>query len=188
MTSQFESSPRAPQLSVAFVRGRGLVRAGAMRKLASFVDEAQPHVMGVCDIESGDALALATRFALQWAYRGRQALFWKKPFRVHAVRDHYLPVQSARIFDRRGLLIVDAELSGQACTLAATQLSSEREWYVRELRFARGHLRGDASTLLFADVPAPARRFSDLGFEEICDGIFVRGFSAQALHASSATV
>jgi hypothetical protein len=159
-----------------------------MRSLASFVDEAQPHVMGICEIESGDALAVATRFALQWAYRGHQAIFWKAPFGVRAVHDLYLPVQGARIFDRRGLLILDAELSGQACTLAATQLSSDRASYVRELRFTRGHLRGGDPALVFADVPAPARRFSDLGFAQLGNGIFARRFAAEKLRAVSVTV
>jgi hypothetical protein len=159
-----------------------------MRRLASFVDKVQPHVMGIGDIESGDALALATRFALQWAYRGRQAIFWKAPLHVRTVHDLYLPVQAARIFDRRGLLMVDAELFGEACTVTATQFSSERTWYVRELRFTRGHLRGGEPALLFADVPVAARRFSDLRFEEIGDGIFARGFPAEKLRAVSATV
>ncbi len=188
MSSQLEPSPRAPQLSVAYVRARGLVRTGAMRQLAAFVDQAKPHVMGVCEIDAGDALSLATRFALQWAYRGRQALFWKTPFRAHAVHDRYLPARAAHLFDRRGLLVVDADLDGAPCMLAATQLSSERESYVPELRFARRHLRGETRALLFADVPAHHEGFSDLGYSEIADGVYERGFPAGALRAANATV
>lgn len=170
------------------MRAHGLVRAGAMHKLAAFIDSQQPHVMGVCEIDAGDALALATRFAMQWAYRGRQALFWKAPFRAHAVHDRYLPVRAPKLFDRRGLLIVDADLDGTPCTLAATQLSGERGALVAELRFARTHLRGSSNALLFADMPEYRFGFTDLGFERIGDGMYVRGFDPGALSAAAATV
>lgn len=175
-------------IRVAYVRARGLVRAGAMRALAEFVAGAAPHAMGVCEIDAGDARLLATRFALQWAYRGRQALFWTEPFQAHAVHDRYLPLRAARVFDRRGLLIVDADLNGEPCVLAATQLRGERESYVPELRFARRHLRGRAQTLLFADVPAGRGGFTDLGFAQIADGLFARGFGARTLRPATATV
>lgn len=175
-------------INVAYVRARGLVRTGAMRELAEFVDSAKPTAMGVCEIDAGDALSLATRFALQWAYRGRQALFWRMPFRAHAVHDRYLPVRAARLFDRRGLLIVDADASGEPCMLAATQLRSERESFVPELRFARRHLRGLARALLFADMPQHQRGFADLGYAQVADGIFVRGFTAEMLEPVTATI
>lgn len=159
-----------------------------MRALASFVDESEPHVLGVCEIDAGDALSLATRFALEWAYRGRQALFWRTPFRAHAVHDRYLPVRAARLFDRRGLLVVDADADGAPCTLAATQLSAERESLLPELRFARAQLRGARPALLFADMPAHRLGFSDLGFARCADGIFARGFPVETLSALSTTV
>jgi hypothetical protein len=159
-----------------------------MRELAEFVDSAKPNVMGVCEIDAGDALSLATRFVLQWAYRGRQALFWTTPFRAHAVHDRYLPVRAATLFDRRGLLIVDADAGGEPCVLAATQLRGERESYVPELRFARRHLRGPAHALLFADMPRHDRGFADLGYAEIADGIYVRGFSAETFAPLTATI
>lgn len=173
---------------MAYVRARGLVRAGAMRRLAAFVDERKPQVIGICDIDAGDALSLATRFALQWAHRGRQALFWKMPFHAHDVHDRYLPVRGARLFDRRGLLIVGAELDGAPCMLAATQISGEREGFIPEMRFARRHLRGAQRAMLFADAPDYGIGFSDLGFARIADGIFVRGLFPNELHAQSATV
>jgi hypothetical protein len=159
-----------------------------MRRLASFVADAKPHVMGICEIESGDALALATRFALQWAYRGRQALFWRAPVHALAVRDRYLPPRARRIFDRRGLLIVDAQIDTVACTLAATEFGADRESYVGELRFARTQLRGAAPALLFVQAPAPAKRFADLGFQERAQGVFVRGFPAADVRAATAIV
>jgi len=159
-----------------------------MRELAELVDSAKPNVLGVCEIDAGDALSLATRFALQWAYRGRQALFWRTPFRAHAVHDRYLPVRAARLFDRRGLLIVDADASGEPCTLAATQLRGERESYVPELRFACLHLRGAQAALLFADIPQHHRGFADLGYAEVADGVFVRGFSADNIEPLTATI
>jgi len=159
-----------------------------MRELAAFVDACAPHAMGVSDIDAGDALSLATRFALQWAYRGRQALFWQTPFRAHAVHDRYLPVHPARLFDRRGLLIVDAQLHSAPCVLAATQMSAERESFVRELRFARTQLRGHRRALLFVEMPAHRIGLADLGFSQIAHGVFARGFSAQTLRAAIATV
>lgn len=175
-------------MRVAYVRARGLVRTGAMRDLASFVDAKNLQVMGICEIDAGDALSLATRFALQWAYRGRQALFWKAPFRVHAVHDRYLPVRVPHLFDRRGLLIVDADIEGEPCMLAATQISAEREGYVPEMRFARSHMRGAQRALLFAELPDYGIGFADLGFAQIAHGIFARGFSSGELRAESATV
>lgn len=159
-----------------------------MRELAAFVDEVKPHVMGVCEIDAGDALSLATRFALQWAYRGRQALFWRAPFRAHAVHDRYLPVRAARLFDRRGLLVIDADVDGVPCALAVTQLSSVREQFIVELRFARSHLRGTQPALLFAQMPPYRVGFSDLGFERIHEGIFQRGFAALSLRAAAAII
>jgi hypothetical protein len=159
-----------------------------MRKLAAFVSESSPQILGVCEIESGDALALATRFAMQWAYRGRQALFWRAPVRVDRVHDRYLPMRGGRIFDRRGLLVAEAEIDEAPCILAATQLSVQRDSYVPELRFARAHLRGDTPALLFAQAPPPAKRFADLGFQELAEGVFIRGFSAPSVRAVTATV
>lgn len=159
-----------------------------MRVLASFVDRSQPAVMGISEIDAGDALSLATRFALQWAYRGKQALFWKSPVRAHAVHDCYLPIRAARVFDRRGLLMVDAHIDTEPCTLAATELSAERHAFVPELRFARRHLRGNRRTLLFVDVPVYRVGFTDLGFTRIEEGIFARGFSTGALAASVVTI
>jgi hypothetical protein len=159
-----------------------------MRELAAFVDSCTAHALGICEIDAGDALSLATRFALHWAYRGRQALFWKTPFRAHAVHDRYLPVRAARLFDRRGLLIVDAELDGAPCMLAATQMSAQREGLVPELRFARKHLRGDRRAVLFVDMPVYRVDFTDLGFSRIADGVYTRGIFAESLRAAVATV
>ena len=159
-----------------------------MRKLAAFADAQRPQVMGVCEIDAGDALSLATRFALQWAYRGRQALFWKAPFRAQTVHERYLPVRGARLFDRRALLIVDTELDGEPCTLAATQLSQERGSFVPELRFARAHLRGSQRALVFVDMPEYRTGFADLGLRRVDDGIFARGFDAAVLGTAVAIV
>ncbi len=159
-----------------------------MRKLAAFADAQRPQVMGVCEIDAGDALSLATRFALQWAYRGRQALFWKAPFRAHAVHERYLPGRGARLFDRRALLIVDADVEREPCMLAATQLGERRGSFIPELRFARTHLRGSQRALLFADMPEYRTGFADLGFRRVDDGIFARGFDAAVLGTAVATV
>lgn len=159
-----------------------------MRKLAAFLDTVRPHVLGVCEIPAGDALSLATRFAYEWAYRGKQALFWSARFRAHAVHDRYLPSSAARLFDRRALLVVDGALEGAPCMLAATQLDGARESLIADLRFVRRYLRGSGPALLFAQLPDYRIGVSDLGFSRVADGIFERGFAPGALRAQTARV
>jgi hypothetical protein len=126
------------------------MRAGAMRSLAAFVAHAEPDVLAVCEIDSGDAFALATRFMRQWAYRGAQALFWnEKMFKAHAVLDVYLPFAPTRPFARRGLLRVDGELAGAPASLYAAQFAADRAGALAELRFARAQARDNPLPLLF---------------------------------------
>ena len=140
--------------------------AGAMRALAELVANRSPDVLCVHDIDAGDALALATRSDLQWAYRGAQALFWSRRVKAHGVHDRYLPVAPLRPFDRRGLLQVDAEIGGKRFALLATQFSAERTLRVRELRFARDNVRRiDGAAVLFVARPDERIGFEDLGFE-----------------------
>ncbi len=117
-------------------------------------------------IDAGDALALATRFACGWAYRGRQALFWRDGFTAHELHDRYLPVTPLRPFDRRGFLEVRGNYCGEPLALIAVQFAKDRS-RVRELRFVRTRLRAiTGRALLFVAGYHQSGRvgFSDLGF------------------------
>lgn len=136
-----------------------------MRSLAAFLSERDPDIFAICEIDAGDALALATRFERQWAYRGAQAIFWNRNFRADAVRDEYLPFSVARPFERRGLLRVEGSLFGTACALIATQITLERDVRIPELRALRRTLRAIGSAaILFVHLPNDRIEFADLGF------------------------
>ncbi len=140
-----------------------------MRLVAETVASRNAEVFCVHGIDEGDALALATRFDCGYAYRGRQALFWKVRFAAREVLDRYLPGAPLRPFDRRGLLQVDGVLAGGRLALIATQFAGERAVRVREARFTRAILRTiDGAALLFATgVASGAISFRDLRFETI---------------------
>ena len=155
-----------------------------MRTLAASIAQAAPDVLAVFEIEPGDALALATRFALQWAYRGHQALFWSAAFRAARVRDMYLPAVGALPFERRGFISVEAEYRGRPCVLAATQFSDERRARIAELRFVRGHLRAAAGDAIFcAHLRETRIAVGDLGFRDAveppagAEHVYVRGMN-----------
>jgi hypothetical protein len=141
-----------------------------MRAVAKAIAARDPAVTCVHGTTSGDALALATRFALNYAYRGSQALLWKPLFVADEVQDRYLPALPLRPFDRRGILQVDGRIGAQRVALVATQCSIERDAYVRELRFARRVVRsiGIPVAAFVAGVTPAVHRigFSDLGLQE----------------------
>jgi hypothetical protein len=155
-------------LRLAFVRAEQLRKPGAMRSLAELFAGAEPDVAALSDIDAGDALATATRFDRQWAYRGGQALLWKRRFVAHAVHDLYLPGSALRPFDRRGLLCVDADDGGAQLHLFATQFAGDRS-AVRDLRFARAAIRkATGSVLLFVSEPGSLKTgFADLGLQRV---------------------
>lgn len=169
---------------MAYVRAYGLVRAGAMRSLAAYVAAHDPAVLAISQIDSGDALALATRFAREWAYRGGQALFWTSAFRASQVRASYLPMNGARPFNRRGFLRVDGRLIERPCSLYVTFLGRARKQRVPEMRFVRAALRANpaAAVAFVHGLAAPGLR--DLGFADTSPGdtrherIYARGFTS----------
>lgn len=117
-------------------------RPGSMRCVAERLACARFDVVAIHGIDAGDALALATRFDCEWAYRGRQALFWKRTaFHAHAVHDRYLPAPRLRPFERRGFLEVRGERNGRHMTLVAAQLAPHRG-RAREVEYVRRSLRG----------------------------------------------
>jgi hypothetical protein len=142
-----------------------------MRTIADAVDTSGADIISIHGIESGDALALATRFARSYAYRGAQAVFWNERFTAKDVQDRYLPAAPLRPFDRRGLLQVDGFAGDLALSIVATRFSGDRDGYVREMRFARTVLRRIAtSAILFAGGmnARPLRiGFADLGLVAI---------------------
>ena len=162
-----------------------------MRSLASFLAESDPDVMALGEIDAGDALALATRFDRQWAYRGGQALLWNPRVVAHEVHDLYLPV-APLAFERRGLLRIDGECDGAALALFATQFGNDRN-NVREMRFARAHARkAPGRAMMFVTAPLGRIGFSDLGYESIDEHdasdqveIAARGFHLERLRSGT---
>ena len=159
-----------------------------MRSLAAFFDRARPDIFAVSEIDAGDALALATRFALQWGYRGAQSVFWRSDLRAVAMRDNYLPFSPSRPFDRRGIIELTLQFANSPCTVLATQIGADRDQRIREMRHLRTVARGAAhACLVFAVLPSGRIDLTDLGFKRAgCRGVadealYVRGFDiAQA--------
>ena len=161
-----------------------------MHSLAACVARYDPGVLAVSQIDAGDALALATRFARQWAYRGGQALFWKPDFRAERVWDNYLPFVASRPFDRRGFLRVDGYLCDRRCSLFVTFFGRARSQSVPEMRCVRDELRRcDGAAIAFLHgLPSPG--LGDLGFQDTSadakrhDRIYARGLVRQGQERS----
>lgn len=145
------------------------MRAGARRALAERIVELRPDVLAVSEIDDGDALAVATQFGYQWAYRGGQALFWNERFVAGRVEEAYLPAPPLQTFERRGLLRVDGRCGSRELSLLTTRFSTGRA-RVRELRLTRTVIRETRASrivLVIANPPASeAAAFRDLGFIE----------------------
>lgn len=161
-----------------------------MRSLAAIFSAADPDVAALSQVDAGDALATATRFDREWAYRGGQALLWKRRLNAHAVHDLYLPMSALRPFDRRGLLCVDAESEDGAVHVFATQFAPDRT-AIRDLRFARAAVRAvDGNALLFIAEPVASRiGFADAGFHSVAApsiAIWARGFRLELQRTSEA--
>jgi hypothetical protein len=150
--------------------GGNLARPGALRVVAEAIAASDAVVICLHGIDPGDALALATRFARGYAYRGAQALLWSQAFIAREVQDRYLPVAPRRPFDRRGILQVDGAFAGATLSLVATQFAAEREASLRELRFARRVIRSivGIAVVFVAGMTERTRRigFADLGATE----------------------
>ena len=149
-------------------------------------------MLGVSGIEPGDALSLATRFALQYAYRGGQALFWNQRFDARLIEDLYLPAGSALQIERRGFLLVEGVLRARPCTIAVTQFDAQRNRRVAELRYARTRLRAAGSyAFLFAAMPPGRIGITDLGFMALPaaqESIWMRGAQTEAVEAAAIIV
>jgi hypothetical protein len=155
-------------LSLFDVSGN-LRQAGGLRTLAETFARRDPMIACVHGIDAGDALALATRFEREWAYRGREALFWRGVIRAQAVHDRYLPLDPGRPFERRGLLQVEATHEGLSLALVATTFGDDRAARIRDLRFARSVLRSiEGAAVAFLGNGAKAEAgLRDLGFTEV---------------------
>jgi hypothetical protein len=179
-------------LTVSFVRALGLARAGSMRALAQFVSASDPDVLALSEVDAGDALAMATRFDRQWAYRGGQAVLWNRRFADAKVHDLYLPAAPLQPFERRGLLRVDGSCDGVEVSVFATRFAPDRA-SVRDLRFTRSAIRAarERRILLFiTDPPATgSEAFRDLDLQAATNGdaadlmLAVRGFTVESCAA-----
>ncbi|MGA8533554.1 MAG: endonuclease/exonuclease/phosphatase family protein [Candidatus Tumulicola sp.] len=161
-----------------------------MRALAQCVSALDPDVLALSEVDAGDALAVATRFDRQWAYRGGQAVLWNRRFVAVKVHDLYLPATPLAPFERRGLLRVDGRCDSTELTLFAARFAPARAC-VRDLRFTRSAIRasGAARIVLFLTDPPGAGRasFGDLGLRPECADaaaadlmLAVRGCSVQS--------
>ena len=165
-----------------------------MRSLAAFVARTDPTIFAVTEIDAGDALAIATRFELQWGYRGGQALFWKSPFQSARVYDAYLPFSPARPFERRGILRVAMQADDTPLTVVATQIGTQRDQRIRELRALRTALRKvEGACLVFCIFASGKIDLHDLGLARAtCRGthdeaIYTRGFTVTNAHEDTAS-
>jgi len=128
-----------------------------MRFIAQIVAARQPAYFSVHGIDDGDALALATRTAFDYAYRGRQALYWGPAFTARKVHDAH-----RELLHVNGIVL----FAGVQLALLAAQFSQDRAARVRELRFVRNALRKikRAALLFAAGVVSGEVGFGDLGF------------------------
>jgi hypothetical protein len=142
-----------------------------MRALAEEFAARKPAIGAVSEIAAGDALAIATRFDRNWAYRGALALFWTEAFKAHEVHDRYLPMPGLNPFERRGMLEVRGEHGGKPLTFIAAALSNDKS-RIREIRFVRSALRaveGDV-VLFLTGYGADKER---IGFADINQSVIV---------------
>lgn len=160
-----------------------------MRSLAAFVARTDPTIFAVSEIDAGDALAIATRFVLEWGYRGGQALFWKAPFQSARIYDAYLPFSAARPFERRGILRVAMQAGNKPLTVVATQIGTQRDQRIRELRALRTVLRKvEGACIVFCVFASGRIDLLDLGLTRAaCRGthdeaIYTRGFTVTGAH------
>lgn len=129
---------------------------------------------------------MATRFALQWGYRGGQAVFWNPAFVAGPIRDTYLPFSPLRPFERRGLVRVDLQLASANVGVFATQIGPGRDQRIREWRYVRNALRDTAGpALVLCVLPQARASLSDMDFMRVgCRGVddecvFARGFEVE---------
>ena len=124
-----------------------------MRSLAAFLDGERADVAALAEIESGDALALATRLNLGWAHRGNQALLWNQRFAAAHADD-----------SQRGILLVDGACGGEPLLLALARFTRDRA-RVTQLRALRSAIRQASGGVVLFCVRPPHGRvgFGDLG-------------------------
>lgn len=145
------------------MRAGAAARRGGLREILAFAQRESPDVLAAGDIDPGDALTIATRLAVEWAYRGGQAIFWNARFEPAEISEAYLP-RSPAMLKRRGLLVVRGAVAGIELTIAATQLDESREQRIPQLRFVRERLRAGSPAIAFAPIGAGRVTLTDLGY------------------------
>ncbi len=140
-----------------------------MRRLAELFALEDPAIACAHRIDSGDALALATRFDRDWGYCSGVALFWTRAIRAQGVHDHYPPALPFRPFDRRGVLHVNGIYEDESFSIVATTIGDERNARVRDTRFLRSILRRvpGATIAFIGNELSLATDFADLNFSTL---------------------
>ena len=171
------------------MNARDLLRTGSMRALAQYVASKTPAVLAVSGIGAGDARSLATRFGLQWVYRGRQALFWDQHFTATRIDTAY--VQARSPLRRTGLIEVHGMLSNEQCTLAVTHIAAESAPVQLDSVVKRLLLHG-ARAVVCIRSHRPASALIARGLTVVTPPqelqVFARGFDRGAFAAVTATI
>lgn len=174
---------------VALVNARDLLRTGSMRALAEYLARKKPAVAAISRIGAGDARSLATRFGLQWVYRGRQALFWDQRFSAIRVDTAY--VQARLPLRRTGLIEVEGMLAEERCTLALTEVASESAAAQLDSVVNRLLLHSPRALVCIRCHP-PAIALAQRGLARMTPEqdlqVFARGFDPGGVEAVTATI
>jgi hypothetical protein len=143
-----------------------------MRMLAELFAADQPAIVCAHQIDSGDALAFATRFDRDWGYCTGIALFWERTIRAQGVHDHYAPPLPLRPFDRRGVLHINAIFEDEPLSILATTLGDDRAARVRDMRFMRSVLRRvpGAAIAFIGNGASTFESFADLKYSVVSRG------------------
>ncbi len=112
-----------------------------MRSLAQFLAGTDPDIFALCEIDAGDALAVATRFERQYACRGGQALFLKGGVEITAARDQQVPLWPSRPFDRRAVVWAQARYGEHRVSILTAKIAGGREQRAAEIRHVRKVVR-----------------------------------------------
>ncbi len=124
-----------------------------MRSLAAFLARTDPEIFALCEIDAGNALALATRFVRQYAYRGGQALFLKSSGSITAVSDEPVLLWPSRPFDRRGVVCVKARRGNGMVSVLTAKIASRRKQRAAEVRHLRNIVRAlETPAILFVHL------------------------------------
>ena len=163
-------------------------RRGGLREVLAFAQRESPDVLAAGDVDPGNALTIATRLAMEWAYRGGQAIFWNARFEPAEISEAYLP-RGPGMLKRRGFLAVRGTIAGVALMIAATQLDASREQRIPQLRFVRERLRGAGAAIVFAPIGTGRVTLTDLGYARMDSACtWARGIPPESVRTLEITI